>query len=176
MALEGISIILTQQLCEFQKYTYGEWIKTFCDFYVDESLHQPLPATNSGQQGSNLAASLFDRRLIVSNIVLTVLCIVQCRPLQAAWDNTVQGNCFTRGQKERIIIAQASSLSNGPSHLIMIKGMLIIRSYICRLRFHIVCISSPYFMESADETKDKDRFMLLDGSWSHVYRIMFISK
>ncbi|KAL2040026.1 hypothetical protein N7G274_007429 [Stereocaulon virgatum] len=45
--------------------------------------------------------------LIVSNVVLTLLWIVQCRPLEGAWDKDLTSKCFSRGQLLRIIIAQA---------------------------------------------------------------------
>ena len=46
--------------------------------------------------------------LILSNVIITILWIVQCRPVDAAWKLPLQGSCFSRGQLERIIIAQAS--------------------------------------------------------------------
>ncbi|KAL8736144.1 MAG: hypothetical protein Q9181_002509 [Wetmoreana brouardii] len=97
------------QLLEFGKYTYGEWIQTFatlmwtkvsiCLFLlripVTKALIRPL-------QG----AVIF---LILSNVILTILWIVQCRPVAAAWDTTLEPSlCFSRGQLERIIISQAS--------------------------------------------------------------------
>ena len=46
--------------------------------------------------------------LIVSNVVLTLLWILQCTPhLDKAWNDKVSGKCFSKGQLERIIIAQA---------------------------------------------------------------------
>lgn len=96
------------QLLEYGKYAYGEWIQTFatlmwtkvsiCLFLiripVTKALIRPL-------QG----AVIF---LVVSNVVLTLLWILQCRPVAAAWDTSLQPHlCFTRGQLERIIISQA---------------------------------------------------------------------
>lgn len=48
--------------------------------------------------------------LAISNGILTILWIAQCRPVAAAWNNNIMGFCFSRGQQERIIIAQASIL------------------------------------------------------------------
>lgn len=95
------------QIIEFRKYTYGEWIQTFatlmwtkisiCLFLlripVTKALIRPL-------QG----AVVF---LAISNGILTILWIAQCRPVAAAWNNNIMGFCFSRGQQERIIIAQA---------------------------------------------------------------------
>ena len=48
--------------------------------------------------------------LILSNVILTILWIVQCRPVAKAWDNDIDGSCFSKGQQERIIISQASNI------------------------------------------------------------------
>ena len=96
------------QIQEFQKYTFGEWIQTFatlmwtkvsiCVFLlripVQKLFIRPLQA-----------ALVF---LILSNVVLTVLWIVQCQPVAAAWDSSIDGKCFSKRQKENVIFAQAS--------------------------------------------------------------------
>lgn len=99
------------QLLEISKYTYGQWIHNFatlmwtkvsiCLFLlripISRSLVRPL-------QG----AIVF---LVVSNVIITILWIVQCRPIAAAWDKTIEPKmCFTKGQLERIIISQASRI------------------------------------------------------------------
>lgn len=96
------------QMIEFRKYAYGEWIQTFatltwtkvsiCLFLIR------IPATKALIRPLQASIAF----LLLSNVVLTVLWIVQCRPVDAAWDSDVQGNCFGRGQLERIIISQAS--------------------------------------------------------------------
>ncbi|KAL8979171.1 MAG: hypothetical protein Q9177_006211 [Variospora cf. flavescens] len=46
--------------------------------------------------------------LAVSNIVLSLVWILQCRPhLDKAWNTKMPGKCFSKGQLERIIISQA---------------------------------------------------------------------
>ena len=46
--------------------------------------------------------------LVVSNVVLTLVWILQCTPhLDKAWNDKVSGKCFSKGQLERIIISQA---------------------------------------------------------------------
>ena len=49
--------------------------------------------------------------LLVSNIIITFLWLVQCRPsLAAAWDSTITGSkCMSVGQLRAIILAQAST-------------------------------------------------------------------
>ena len=96
------------ELREFKKYTYGEWIQTFatlmwtkvsiCLFLLriplNKYLIRPLQA-----------ALAF---LILSNVVLTILWIVQCRPIAAVWDDSIHGTCFSKHQIESIIFVQAS--------------------------------------------------------------------
>lgn len=104
------SCLTAHQILKFQKYIWGEWIQTFaslmwtkvsiCLFFlripISKRLTRPL-------QWSVVA-------LILSNVVLTLCWILQCRPIRAAWDTTANGRCFSRGQKQRIIFAQASNL------------------------------------------------------------------
>ena len=98
------------QIQEYEKYTFGEWIQTFatlmwtkvsiCLFLlripVQPHFVRPLQA-----------ALVF---LILSNVVLTILWIVQCRPIAAAWNDSIDGQCFSKRQKECIIFVQASKL------------------------------------------------------------------
>jgi len=51
--------------------------------------------------------------LVVSNIVLSILWIFQCFPVDAAWDATKRqdASCFDKGQLQRIIMSQASKLN-----------------------------------------------------------------
>lgn len=43
--------------------------------------------------------------LLFSNTILTIIWIMQCQPIHAAWDD--RGTCMSRGAKEGIILAQA---------------------------------------------------------------------
>ena len=99
--------LTAHQLQEFQKYTYGEWIQTFttlmwtkvsiCLFLLR------IPFTKYLVRPLQIALGV----LIVSNIILTVLWIVQCRPIAAVWDKSIDGQCFSKGQVQGIIFAQA---------------------------------------------------------------------
>ena len=95
------------QYIEFRKYSYGEWIQTFqtlmftkisiCFFLlripVEKLFIRPIQATIVV--------------LIVSNIILTLLWILQCNPVARAWNTQLPGTCFTDAQLQRIIISQA---------------------------------------------------------------------
>ena len=95
-------------LIEFRKYAYGEWIQTFATLMwtkVSICLFlRRIPVTKALIKPIEVAISF----LILSNIIITLLWILQCRPVDAAWDSNVHGSCFSRGQLERIVLAQAS--------------------------------------------------------------------
>ena len=92
---------------ESQKYSFANWIQTFqtlmftkisiCFFLlripVQRRYIRPVQA-----------AIVF---LVITNIVLTLLWILQCHPVDKAWDKQKPGHCFTDAQKQRIIMAQA---------------------------------------------------------------------
>lgn len=92
---------------QFTKYAYIEWIQTFQTLMfnklsicflllripVEKYLIRPI-------QGAIVV-------LIVTNIVLTLVWIFQCKPVEAAWDKSIPSTCFTDAQLQRIIISQA---------------------------------------------------------------------
>ena len=98
------------QLQEFQKYTFGEWIQTFATLmWTKVSICLFLlriPVQKHFIRPLQVALVM----LILSNVVLTILWIVQCRPVAAAWDDSIDAKCFSKRQKESIIFAQASKL------------------------------------------------------------------
>ncbi|KAM0797512.1 hypothetical protein BDR22DRAFT_975211 [Usnea florida] len=95
------------QTIEYRKYNFGEWVQTFatlmwtkisiCLFLIriptSKALIRPLQC-----------GVIF---LTLSNVILTILWIVQCQPVAKAWDDNIDGSCFSKGQQERIIISQA---------------------------------------------------------------------
>ena len=92
-------------LQEFMKYTYGEWIQTFATLMwtkVSICLFlMRLPNSKAILLPLQCAVAF----LLFSNTILTVIWIMQCQPIHAAWDN--KGTCMSRGAKEGIILAQA---------------------------------------------------------------------
>lgn len=94
----------------FAYYSYGEWIQTFVTlmwtkisicFFLSR-----IPATKV------LRTPLFNAIIVlfISNLILTLLWILQCIPVQATWDLTISGKCFTKSQLLEIILAQGSKL------------------------------------------------------------------
>ena len=50
--------------------------------------------------------------LALSNVVLSLVWIFQCTPhIDKAWNDDMPGKCLSRGQLERIILAQASEIN-----------------------------------------------------------------
>ncbi|KAL8840552.1 MAG: hypothetical protein Q9170_001305 [Blastenia crenularia] len=93
------------ELHEFRKYTYGEWIQTFatlmwtkvsiCLFLIR------IPQSRALKRPLQWAVAF----LLFSNTILTVLLIMQCQPLRAAWDD--DGTCLSLSAKEGIVLTQA---------------------------------------------------------------------
>ncbi len=72
--------------------------------------------------------------LVLSNIILSLLWIVQCTPhLDKVWNNKLLGQCFTKDQLERIIITQARK---------WIATTSTIKTYISQL-YQLSLTSSP---------------------------------
>lgn len=92
-------------LQEFRKYTYGEWIQTFATLMwtkVSICLFlMRLPNSKPMLRPLQWAVAF----LLFSNTVLTVMWIMQCQPIHAAWDN--EGFCLDRLAKEGIVLVQA---------------------------------------------------------------------
>lgn len=98
------------QIREYLKYTYGEWIQTFASLMwtkVSICLFlMRIPVSKAYIRPLQAGVVI----LVVSNVILTLLWILQCTPIAAAWNLELKGRsqCFSRGQLQRIIIAQAS--------------------------------------------------------------------
>lgn len=108
--------------------------------------------------------------LIVSNIILTVLYIVQCRPLARAWNKTIEGTCFSDGQLQRIIIAQASRLFQITFQIILepFKTDHSFRSNINHIRLHSRRLSHSHPSTGPDKFPNQSRPMQSNGSWCLV--------
>ncbi|KAL8987237.1 MAG: hypothetical protein Q9177_003536 [Variospora cf. flavescens] len=96
------------ELRQFRKYTYGEWIQTFatlmwtkvsiCCFLIR------IPQSRALKRPLQWAVAF----LLFSNTILTVMLIMQCQPLHAAWDDQVEGGrCLTLDAKMDIVLTQA---------------------------------------------------------------------
>jgi len=98
------------QLLEFGKYVYGEWIQTFATLMFTKVsiclFLLRIPVTKVLIRPLQAAVAF----LVVSNVVLTLMWIFQCTPVDAAWNSEKQSTsrCFSRGELQRIIMAQAS--------------------------------------------------------------------
>lgn len=98
------------QIQEFKKYTYGEWLQTFFTLMVTKvSICLLLLRISPNKRIIRPIQSLVVF-LVLSNVVLSLAWILQCIPVDGAWDATKQktAKCLTQGQVQRVIISQAS--------------------------------------------------------------------
>lgn len=97
------------QFQEYKKYSYGDWIQTFFTLMATKvSICLLLLRISPNKRIIRPIQSLVVF-LILSNVVLSLLYILQCIPVDGAWDAQKQktAKCFTQGQVQRIIISQA---------------------------------------------------------------------
>ena len=94
---------------EFTKYSYGEWIQTFFTLmFTKVSICLVLLRIVISKAFIRSLQALIVA-LVVSNVVLTILWILQCQPVNLAWlAPETPGSCFTELQLRQIILAQAS--------------------------------------------------------------------
>ncbi|KAL8948540.1 MAG: hypothetical protein Q9183_007680 [Haloplaca sp. 2 TL-2023] len=102
------------ELREFLKYTYGEWIQTFASLMWTKIsiclFLMRIPVSKAYIRPLQAGVVI----LVVSNVILTLLWVLQCTPISAVWDLDLKerSKCFSRGQLLRIIFAQASKTRN----------------------------------------------------------------
>jgi hypothetical protein len=98
-----------------QYYSYGEWIQTFATLMWTKIsiclFLSRIPVTKVLKVPLYIASLV----LFLSNVILTLLWILQCIPVKATWDFTVKGKCFTKAQLLEIILAQGSKLTSPAS-------------------------------------------------------------
>ncbi|KAI4231986.1 MAG: hypothetical protein L6R40_007573 [Gallowayella cf. fulva] len=96
------------QLQLFMKFSYGEWLQTFATLTFTKIsiclLLLRITITKEFIRPLYAAIAI----LAVSNVVISITWILQCRPhLDKAWNTKLPGKCFSKGQLERIILSQA---------------------------------------------------------------------
>ncbi len=94
---------------EFMKYTFGEWIQTFFTLMATKVsicllLLRISPTRRIDRPIQGLVAFL-----ILTNVVLSLVWIFQCTPVDLAWiyPKKEPEKCFLKGQIQRIIMSQA---------------------------------------------------------------------
>ena len=136
--------LTNDQFRVYTKYNYGEWIQTFATLMFTKVSICLLLLRISPSRRIIVPIKSIIWFLIVTNVVLTLLWIMQCIPVDAAWDPVRRrsAKCMTKGEIERIIMAQASesflgrrfcsSLSFGKSFpLFQISSLRHFRSSYC---------------------------------------------
>ncbi|KAF6235475.1 hypothetical protein HO173_006158 [Letharia columbiana] len=97
------------QVQEFKKYIYGEWIQTFFTLMITKVSICLLLLRISPNKRIERPIQGLVAFLVLSNIVLSLVWILQCIPVDGAWDAKRQktARCFTQGQVQRVLISQA---------------------------------------------------------------------
>ena len=153
------------QLQVFMKYSYGEWLQVRSSQELME-YNLRFVQTFATLTFTKISICLFLLRititkafirplyaaifvLAVSNVVLSLTWILQCRPhLDKAWNTKMPGVCFTKGQLERIIISQASkSTIASRTH----RSVLTLSSHIDHLGLFPLRLSHPHLTQSTDK-------------------------
>lgn len=98
------------QIQEYKKFSYGDWIQTFLTLMlIKVSICLLLLRVSPNKRIVRPIQTLM-MFLILSNLVLSLLWIFQCIPVDGAWDLERQktAKCLTQGQIQRVLISQAS--------------------------------------------------------------------
>ena len=106
------SFLSKYQFKEFQKYTFGEWIQTFFTLMATKVSICLMLLRISPYKHIRRPIQLLVGFLILSNVVLSLVWILQCNPVDAAWDcdKRETAKCFSQGQVQRVIMSQAGKL------------------------------------------------------------------
>ena len=102
------SEISNEDFISFSKYSYGEWIQTFATlmFTKISICLFLLRIVISKAYIRSLQAIIVI--LLSSNVILTIIWILQCRPVDLAWiAPKTPLSCFTQSELSKIILAQA---------------------------------------------------------------------
>lgn len=92
--------------------------------------------------------------IVATHLLLMVLMIVQCRPVEKAWNTAIDGTCFSKNIIGSILIAQgwrsfASILRTCSKCVLTTSGSLLHPD-----RFHRRRLSRPAALERQDQARD----------------------
>jgi len=95
------------------KLGYGDWIQTFWTLAITKVSICLLLLRISPSKRIVWPIRSLIFVLILSNIIVCLLWILQCIPLDAAWnaEKKKAAKCFTQGQLQRIIMTHSSKSS-----------------------------------------------------------------
>ena len=130
---------------EFEKYSYGGWIQTFQTLMFTKISICFFLLRIPVEKRSIRPIQVIYRCTYISNIILTLLWILQCVSVARAWNTQTPGTCFTDTQLQRIIISKA----------------------IISIIFRLCACSVPHhtFMENSDSTAHQGWIMYtINGS------------
>ncbi|KAL8814736.1 MAG: hypothetical protein Q9191_008525, partial [Dirinaria sp. TL-2023a] len=177
---------------EFMKYAYGEWLQVGGASWKADLQGAALiqtAQTFATLTFTKISICLFLLRititkafirplyvaiaiLAISNIVLSLLWILQCTPhLDKAWNTKMPGKCFSKGQLERIIISQASKKPRRDSRTGSVRQLTgPFFSYIDYLGLLPLRFPHSHPSQSPNRLSEQSRPLLTHGTRSHVSR------
>ena len=97
---------------KFLKYDYLDWLQVFVILALSKiSICLFLMRLSNFNKLRRFLYALI-AFLVLSHLPLTILYMVQCRPLNKAWNPAIAGQCFPREAVEKIIITQGGESSS----------------------------------------------------------------
>lgn len=155
-----------QQYSDFTRYSYGEWIQTFATLmFTKVSICLFLLRIVIGKAFIRSLQVLIGA-LVLSNIILTILWIVQCRPVWLSWVNPeTSGSCFTQLTLQKIILAQAGKSVATTVNDLKYSSQT---SRFHHFGFHIGNVSHLYPSKAPDDAPSEDRLVHPDGTRNNV--------
>ena len=96
----------TYQQSRFLKFDYLDWIQVFVTLALMKISILLFLLRLSKFDHLRRSLWFLIAFLILSHLPLTILMIVQCRPIEKYWFEDLPGTCWSKEIRERIIIAQ----------------------------------------------------------------------
>ena len=149
---------------KFTYYSFGRWIQTFSTLMFTKVsiclflLH--IPVTKALRRPLQAAIVI----LIVSNVALTLMWILQCNPVNAAWNPNVHGKCLSKTTMLHVELTQGGKSSKTEFALVCLQHF----SHISHLRFCSCSVPDPHYLQTQYERSHKSGTLPSDGSRRHV--------
>lgn len=90
----------------YLKFAYMDWIQVFVTLCISKiSICLFLLRISKFDKWRNFLFGII-AFLVLTHVPLTVLFVVQCRPVEAVWNMERQAECFSKETTEKIIIVQ----------------------------------------------------------------------
>lgn len=95
---------------EFKKFAYFDWLQTILTLMITKVSIALLLLRIAVSKRLERPLQILIGIMVVSHVILALLWTLQCLPIDAVWDLNKKGKCFGKGQVERILMTQGSTL------------------------------------------------------------------